>query len=79
MNAEKLDRLEVLFRAARSQPPEERAAFVEAACAEDAELKRELASLLEADLVEEGESVVDVPAGDVVAARLQTEGSKEMS
>lgn len=43
-----LDRLERLFRAAWMHPPEERAAFLDAACADDFALRREVEGLLDA-------------------------------
>ncbi len=49
MNTETLDRMERLFRAALLHPTEERADFLEAACADDPELRSELESLLNAD------------------------------
>ena len=49
MNTETLDRMERLFRAALLHPTEERADFLEAACADDPELRAELESLLNAD------------------------------
>ena len=47
MPTDPLDRFERLFRAAQMHPPDERAAFLEAACGEDTHLRSELESLLE--------------------------------
>ena len=46
MSTERFDRL---FRAALALNPQERAAFLESACPDDHELRRELESLLQAD------------------------------
>ena len=48
MTTDPLDRFERLFRALQLHPPEERAAFLDAACADDPALRRELESLLAA-------------------------------
>ena len=47
MNTESLDRLERLFRAALLHPPEERAGFLDAACADNPALRAEVESLLQ--------------------------------
>jgi len=47
MNQERWQRVEELFEAAAERGPEERAAFLEAACGADDELRREVESLLE--------------------------------
>lgn len=49
MPTDSLDRLERLFQAALMHPPAERAAFLDAACADDEDLRQELESLLRAD------------------------------
>lgn len=57
-----LDRLEWLFRAAKMYPPEERGAFLDAACADDTDLRVELQSLLEADEEAESDGFLEKPA-----------------
>jgi serine/threonine protein kinase/Tfp pilus assembly protein PilF len=63
MSANAPDRIEHLFRAARRRPPEERAAFLDAACADDPVLRRELDSLLCADQDADAEGFLDEPLG----------------
>jgi eukaryotic-like serine/threonine-protein kinase len=59
--AEPLDRLERLFRAARMHPPAERAAFLDAACADDPALRADLGALLAADAEADAEAFLDRP------------------
>lgn len=54
-----LDRLERLFQEGRRIPPEERAAFLDDACADDAALRRELEELLQADLEAEDSAFLE--------------------
>ncbi|MDX1420792.1 MAG: serine/threonine-protein kinase, partial [Rubricoccaceae bacterium] len=61
MATDALDRLERLFRAARMHPAEERAAFLDAACADDPALRAEVAALLNADREADGEAFLDTP------------------
>ena len=49
MQRERWREVEELFESAVSRPPEERAAFLDQACGEDEELRREIESLLKAD------------------------------
>lgn len=64
MNDESLDRLEALFRQAQALPPDEHAAFLDAACSDDPALCQELESLLRADEQAEVDSFLrDPPAG----------------
>src|SRR5690606_20880492 len=60
------DRLERLFRAALLLPKEERAEFLQAACAYDPALLRQLERLLVADEAAEAESFLDEPAAGLV-------------
>src|SRR5215469_8773268 len=46
MQADLWKKVELLYQAAREQPPEKRAAFLAQACPDDAELRREVESLL---------------------------------
>ncbi len=48
MQADVWKRVEELFRAAQAQPPEKRAEFLEKACPDDAQVRREVQSLLNA-------------------------------
>ena len=49
MESEPWQRARTLFEAAIDRPPEERARFLEQACGDDSELRRAIATLLEAD------------------------------
>jgi hypothetical protein len=60
--------LERLYHAALERPPEERASFVEQACAHDEWLRRELESLLAHDRPED--DFLDQPAIGVAAREL---------
>ena len=64
MPAEPLDRFERLFLAARMLSPEERAAFLQAACAGDSALREELGSLLRADEAAEAEAFLEESVAD---------------
>ena len=46
MNADRWRRVEELFHAAQARRPQERSAFLDAACSDDAALRRELEELL---------------------------------
>jgi serine/threonine-protein kinase len=61
-----MDRLERLFRAARLHPPDEREAFLDAACADDAELRERVGALLRADGAADEEAFLDAPAADLL-------------
>jgi class 3 adenylate cyclase/tetratricopeptide (TPR) repeat protein len=76
MTPERWQRIKELFLAALERGPGERAAFIDAACAGDAEARAEVASLVAAH-EKEGE-FIDAPAA-VMAARLaaDTEGGFE--
>jgi serine/threonine-protein kinase len=65
---ESLDRLEHLFRAAQLHPPEERAAFLDAACADDPALRAEIESLLAADVEAENDAFLAAPPTELDAA-----------
>lgn len=70
MSDEPLDRLERLFREAQRHPPQERAAFLDATCADDPALRRELESLLHAADEAEADAFLRDPAapGDLFDA-----------
>ena len=61
MPTDALDRLERLFRAARLHPPDERAAFLDAAC-DDGALRAEVEALLAADAAADDGDFLDAPA-----------------
>jgi serine/threonine protein kinase len=62
------DRLEQLFLAAQARPPEERAAFLDAACADDDALRIEVESLLAADAVADANAFLVDPVRGYDAA-----------
>ncbi len=62
MPTDTLDRLERLFRAARMHPPDERASFLDAACADDPTLRAEVEALLAADVDADRNAFLDQPA-----------------
>lgn len=73
MSTDSFDRLERLFKAAQLHPPEEREAFLDAACADNPTLREELESLLQADDEAEqdaflGDLAADVPSEILEAA-----------
>jgi Tol biopolymer transport system component len=63
MTPERLQRLEELYHAARERQPDERQAFLTAACAGDEELRRVVESLL----VQDGGGVMGQPALEIAA------------
>src|SRR5437763_204305 len=70
MTPERWQRIDEIFQAAVELTAEERAVFVESACAGDDELRREVESLITAD--EQGLSFVDEPAVQVAASLIAT-------
>src|SRR5690606_25896158 len=76
MTTDPLDRLERLFRAARMHPPDERAAFLDAACADDPALRAEVEALLAADADAEADGFLARPATGLLgdAARAAGDG-----
>ncbi len=68
MTPERWRQVDQVFQAAIELKAEERAAFVESACANDEELRREVESLITAD--KQGLSFVDEPAFQVAAGLL---------
>lgn len=61
MNKDRLDRFELLFRAAQLHTPEDRATFLDAACTDDPALRSELEDLLKADDQAQVESFMEEP------------------
>ena len=73
MQPERWRQIEELYHAARALEGQERAAFVQKACAHDAALQQELESLLASG--DEAESFIETPALDHAARELaQGEG-----
>ncbi len=70
MTPERWQQVDEIFQAAIELKAEERSAFIENACADDEELRREVESLITAD--EQGLSFVDEPAFQVAAGLLAT-------
>jgi serine/threonine protein kinase len=70
MSEDRLDRLERLFKAARLHAPEERAAFLEAACADDPALRAELHALLQSDHQADASAFLQDPAPNWAADHL---------
>lgn len=70
MPSERADRMDRLFRAALLHPPDEQRAFLDAACPDDADLRDEIASLLQADRAAERDEFLDTPPAlpDVLVA-----------
>ncbi len=60
MKAERLHQVSPIFRQAVEVPPDERAAFLEAACAGDAALRRDVERLISAH--ERAGSFIEAPA-----------------
>ena len=68
MQPERWRQIEELYHAARALQGQERAAFVQKACAHDAELQQELESLLASG--DEAETFIETPALDYAAQEL---------
>ncbi|MGD8414993.1 MAG: hypothetical protein PVF33_12220, partial [Candidatus Latescibacterota bacterium] len=68
MDKERWQRIQELFHSALDLPEDDRAGFVQAECGDDAEMRHEVMSLLEADSRElsllDGDAV-DVLGGDI--------------
>src|SRR5579863_7799233 len=77
MTAERWGRIEELYHAALEREPDSRRAFLEHACAQDEELRREVESLLDQDgLDQEGAGkILNQPLG-ALAADLLTPGER---
>ncbi len=67
ISPERWQRLEGLLDQALERPPDERAAFLDAACADDPALRQQLAAMLEAGAA----SLLDEPTGEGLAGLLQ--------
>ncbi|NNF59569.1 MAG: serine/threonine protein kinase [Rhodothermaceae bacterium] len=72
MATDSLDRLERLFRAARMHPREERAAFLDAACADDPTLRAEVEELLAADAEADDGAFLDTPPTGILDEAVAT-------
>ena len=70
MTPERWRKVGEIFHAALEQPPEQQKAYVESACAGDAELRAEVLSLLGSDVIA-GEEFVEKKVRPAVASLLQ--------
>jgi hypothetical protein len=77
MDADRLRQIERLFHIALEQPAEQRAAFIRGCCADDAELAREVESLLARDGATVG--FLDRPAWEGAASLLESLPDLDMS
>ncbi len=75
MNIERWQQIETLYHAARERDPNERAAFLAEACAEDSGLRREVEELLRADDVTQ--ELIDGNAMEEAARQLGAAGLSE--
>jgi serine/threonine-protein kinase len=73
MNQELWRRAEELFHAALERPPETRRAFIDEACGDDAELRRQVGVLVSRE--EKAGSFLETPAFDDITATLPAGGS----
>jgi len=71
VNPERYQQIARLYHAALELQPGERAAFLDQTCASDAELRREVASLIASD--EEAEDFIETPALEVAAELIARE------
>jgi hypothetical protein len=76
MPAERSQRIEQLYHAARERDPGDRAAFLEQACAGDDALRREVESLLAED--SGVRSFLETPALEVVRKISEEDGSQTL-
>ncbi|HKG13610.1 MAG TPA: protein kinase [Pyrinomonadaceae bacterium] len=74
MSPERWQKVDRVFKSALELPTEERAAFVERACAGDAELRAEVSSLIEHD---REASLLERPAAEEATRLLAEEGERE--
>src|SRR6185295_15737165 len=72
VQAERWRRIDDLFQSALDRPPEDRHAFLDSACQDDAELRREVESLLAL----EGSSGLTTPAFEEAMAALDAHKSR---
>ena len=75
MDRNRWQQIDLLLKSALERPPSERGAFLDAACAGDAPLRREVDSLLRHD---GGEGLVDDSADDEVMRLLADDGSEAL-
>ncbi|HEY8186908.1 MAG TPA: protein kinase [Pyrinomonadaceae bacterium] len=76
MTSERWQKVEDLFQSARTRGQAERAAFLDGACANDAELRAEVEALLQAE--NSAGSFINTSAVKVVAERIASERAAEM-
>jgi len=77
MTPERWRQTEQLYHAALERPPEERASFLDEACAGDEELRREVESLLAFD--ERAEQFIETPPDDVAAGMIAEKQARSMT
>jgi serine/threonine protein kinase len=73
MDAERYSKIDSLVEAALEMKPDERSSFLERACAGDADLRREVESLL--DACHDAESFIETPAMEMAARSLAEDSS----
>lgn len=69
MNPERLEQIDQIFQSALDLAPERRAAFIDAECRDDAELRAEVESLLAAH--QKAGAFIEDSASDVAASLLE--------
>jgi Tol biopolymer transport system component len=72
MTPERWQQIEPLLHGARERPPEERSAYLDAACAGDSSLRQQVESLIEA--YEQAGAFIESPAVEVAAKAMAAEG-----
>jgi predicted Ser/Thr protein kinase len=77
MDAERWQHISKIFHAALERPPTERAAFLDLACGDDGELRREVSSLLASHAVDD--DFIEKPAAAAGAELLRAPTPEEMS
>ena len=76
MTPERWQQIEKLYHAALEHKPSQRGAFLDQACARDAELRREVESLLEFE--KGGEGFIEQPAMELAAVMMAHEEPKSL-
>ena len=76
MEPERWSQIEKLYHSAAALPADERAAFLERACSDDSELRKELESLLAHD--EQAQSFIESPALEVAAGQIAQSENRSM-
>lgn len=76
MTPERWQQVDLLYHEVRERAPAERVAFLDEACASDAELRREIESLLAFD--EQANSFIETPPDDIAAGLIAEEQARSM-